>query len=67
MGWSGGSEIFEGVMKTLDSLLDLDDSEKYDVIWELIPLFESHDCDTLYEVNDPVVQEVLAEMYPKDE
>lgn len=64
MGWATGSEIFENVLEIVEPYLG---DSKEEVVRELIELFEDYDCDTLGEVSDPVVQQVLCELYPDDD
>ena len=61
MGWATGSRLFEEVLEIVGPYLD--DDEKIDVVREMIGLFEGYDCDTLQEVEDQTVQDLLEEMY----
>ena len=50
MGWSGGSEMMDRMIRVIENpLYDFDSATKIDLYGELIEVFEDQDCDTLYE------------------
>ena len=55
MGWSGGTEVAEGVWKAIEPLLDGRSEKEVEAVAEaLVEVFEAADCDTLDEVEGPI-------------
>ena len=68
MGWTNGSEIFDGIINVLSNKLD-DDDLRSAIYRELIPIFEEFDCDALEECIgvDPVFDIVIKEIGARDD
>lgn len=68
MGWAGGSEVFECLIKELKKRVpEKKDREK--IYSKMIDVFEDHDCDTLHECLgvDKAFDTVYKDKHPKDE
>lgn len=65
MGWASGSELLEGIIRTLRE--HVPDKRAREAIYDdLIPIFEDHDCDTLDEcvgIGDPAFDAAWAKIY----
>lgn len=48
MGWSTGSLLMSDIINVLQDKIP-DDKARQEIYEEIIPCFESYDCDTLYE------------------
>lgn len=62
MGWSGGSSMCESIIRLLRK--HVPEASRPKVYDGLIDLFESEDCDTLCEVDDPEFQKRLRKKHP---
>lgn len=51
MGWSSGSALMSQIIQNLKKV-EKDEAQRKAVYMALIPPFEDHDCDTLYECAD---------------
>jgi hypothetical protein len=49
MGWAGGSELLEQIIRILQEHVP-DDSVREDIYIDIINAFEDADCDTVYEL-----------------
>lgn len=66
MGWTGGTDVFDGMVREI-SELDLPYEAQVRLLKALADLLEDQDWDTENESaywDDPLVQEVMAELHP---
>lgn len=65
MSWKSGSSIFADIVTALKEHIEDDDLREL-VYFDLIHVFESHDCDTLYEClgEDAAFDEAYYELNP---
>lgn len=65
MGWASGSRLCEEVARIVMPKIKKADREK--VAKKLIAAFQSHDCDTLDEVDQKDFAKVYDNLYPASE
>jgi len=65
MGWSSGASILADTLKIIEPHVP---KKRRKIVWmRLMELFEDYDADTLCEINDPLVQEIMNEWYPEED
>jgi hypothetical protein len=68
MGWSGGSDLFEAVIKATKKQVKSKKKRKK-IYRPILAAFEQHDWDNLDECEglDKAYDEIVAELYPPDD
>lgn len=65
MGWASGGRLLEDVARAV--MPKIAEGQRRAVAKKLIRLFESCDCDTIYEVTQKDVADAYAEEHPADD
>ena len=68
MSWSSGSRLFSEIIHTLKETVP-EYETRVEIYNSLIEVFESHDCDTLYECleEDRAFDDAYFELHPDEE